>query len=57
MTSIYDAIKKDHARHRELLDTIADTTGASPERESAWDEFYHDVKSTPPPRKRPSIPR
>ncbi|QOL81243.1 hemerythrin domain-containing protein [Pseudooceanicola spongiae] len=45
MTSIYDAIKKDHARHRELLDKIADTTGASPERESAWDEFYHDVKS------------
>ncbi|MGI3168822.1 hemerythrin domain-containing protein [Pseudooceanicola sp. C21-150M6] len=45
MTSIYDAIEKDHARHRELLDTIAGTEGDSPERRKAWDEFYRDIKS------------
>lgn len=45
MTSIYDAIKKDHAHHRALLNTIAETTGDSDERKAAWEEFYHDVKS------------
>ena len=45
MPSIYDAIKKDHQRHRELLDTIAETEGDSPERRKAWDEFYTDIKS------------
>ncbi len=45
MPSIYDAIKADHARHRELLDRIADTSGASQERKSAWTEFYCEVKA------------
>ncbi|WP_163846981.1 hemerythrin domain-containing protein [Pseudooceanicola aestuarii] len=45
MTSIYDAIRKDHDRHRELLDAIADTQGDSADRRRAWDEFYHDVKA------------
>lgn len=45
MTSIYDAIRKDHAHHRELLDRIAETEGDSPDRREAWDAFYHDVKS------------
>lgn len=45
MPSIYDAIKKDHARHRELLNTIADTSGESEERKEAWNEFFYDVKS------------
>ena len=45
MPSIYDAIKKDHDRHRELLNTIAETSGDSAERREAWDEFYYDVKS------------
>ncbi|OWU84576.1 hemerythrin [Oceanicola sp. 22II-s10i] len=45
MTSIYDAIKKDHDRHRELLNRIAETEGASEERKQAWTEFYRDVKS------------
>ncbi|WP_375689274.1 hemerythrin domain-containing protein [Pseudooceanicola sp. LIPI14-2-Ac024] len=44
MPSIYDAIKKDHDRHRELLDRIAETEGASDERKAAWTEFYRDVK-------------
>ena len=45
MSDIYSAIKSDHDTHRELLETIADTTGASDRRKSAWDEFYQDVKS------------
>lgn len=45
MPSIYDAIKADHDRHRALLDTIADTTGASDDRKSAWSDFYCDVKA------------
>jgi hypothetical protein len=45
MTDIYTAIKSDHDRHRDLLETISDTSGASDERKAAWDEFYHDVKA------------
>tara|TARA_R110002049_G_scaffold307712_2_gene509066 strand:- start:40792 stop:41268 length:477 start_codon:yes stop_codon:yes gene_type:complete len=45
MPSIYDAIKADHDEHRTLLNTLAETTGASDERRAAWDRFYHDVKS------------
>ena len=45
MTSIYDAIKADHDTHRDLLARIADTSGASEERKSAWKEFFRDVKS------------
>ncbi|AUC53341.1 hemerythrin [Sagittula sp. P11] len=45
MTDIYTAIKSDHDRHRDLLEKISDTSGASDERKAAWDEFYHDVKA------------
>lgn len=45
MPSIYDAIKQDHDQHRALLKTIANTEGASEERQDAWDTFYHEVKS------------
>ncbi|EAQ05100.1 Hemerythrin [Pseudooceanicola batsensis HTCC2597] len=45
MPSIYDAIRKDHDRHRELLNTIAETEGDTTERRKAWDEFYEEVKS------------
>ncbi|GAA4220976.1 hemerythrin superfamily protein [Sagittula marina] len=45
MTDIYSAITSDHDRHRELLSTIEDTSGASDTRKKAWDEFYHDVKA------------
>ena len=45
MPDIYTAIKEDHDAHRRLLETIADTSGASETRKSAWEEFYNDVKS------------
>jgi len=45
MGNIYETIKSDHDRHRELLETISDTSGASEARKTAWDEFYHDVKA------------
>ncbi len=45
MTSIYDAIKKDHETHRALLERIDETTGDSPERREAWNTFYRDIKS------------
>lgn len=45
MPSIYDAIMKDHEKHRDLLDTIAATEGDSSERQTAWKEFYREVKS------------
>ena len=45
MPDIYAAIKADHDTHRELLATIADTSGDSDARQKAWDEFFNDVKS------------
>lgn len=45
MPDIYTAIKHDHDEHRVLLERIADTTGASDDRKSAWNAFYRDVKS------------
>jgi hemerythrin superfamily protein len=45
MPSIYEAIKADHDRHRDLLETISETSGDSQKRREAWDEFYHEVKS------------
>ncbi|WP_108260884.1 hemerythrin domain-containing protein [Mangrovicoccus ximenensis] len=45
MTSIYDAIAADHDKHRKLLDTIAETSGDTPERREAWAAFYTDIKS------------
>lgn len=45
MTTIYDAIKADHADHRELLEKISDTSGDTEERRRLWKRFYYDVKS------------
>lgn len=45
MSDIYTAIKDDHDTHRRLLDRLIDTSGDSEERQKAWDQFYHDVKS------------
>ena len=45
MPSIYDVIKADHDEHRDLLEKIVQTTGDTEERRTAWDTFYHDVKS------------
>ena len=43
--SIYENIRKDHERHRELLEKLADTTGDSESRRECWEAFYYDVKS------------
>ncbi|MGE3645784.1 MAG: hemerythrin domain-containing protein [Beijerinckiaceae bacterium] len=43
--NIYERIEKDHLRHRELLDQIAETSGDSAERRGLWREFYNDVKA------------
>lgn len=45
VSTIYEAIKKDHEHHRSLLEAIVNTQGDSAEREKAWNEFYYDVKS------------
>ncbi|SLN74199.1 hemerythrin domain-containing protein [Roseisalinus antarcticus] len=45
MPDIYEAIKADHQQHRDLLDRIRDTQGASEDRQAAWSEFYYEVKS------------
>lgn len=45
MPSIYDAIIADHEKHRDLMDTIVNTEGDSPERRKAWREFYCEIKS------------
>ncbi|WP_084417913.1 hemerythrin domain-containing protein [Henriciella litoralis] len=45
MSTIYQTLKQDHDRHRKLLSTIADTSGDSKERRTAWDTFYHDVSA------------
>ncbi|MCL3881291.1 hemerythrin domain-containing protein [Marivita sp. GX14005] len=45
MPTIYDAIKKDHDEHRELLSTIADSSREKSERKKAWEQFYRDVKT------------
>lgn len=45
MPTIYDAIKKDHDSHRDLLATIADASKTKKERKQAWESFYKDVKA------------
>ncbi len=43
--SIYESIRKDHERHRELLEKLADTSGDSEKRRECWNAFYYDVKA------------
>ncbi|WP_099868143.1 hemerythrin domain-containing protein [Pararhizobium haloflavum] len=45
MADIYQEIRKDHDKHRDLLKKIAGTTGGEGDRERLWNEFYYDVKS------------
>jgi hemerythrin superfamily protein len=45
MTTIYEEIRKDHAKHRDLLDRLAGTHGGSEERETLWNAFYYEVKA------------
>lgn len=43
MPTIYDTLKQDHDRHRDLLAKLADTSGDSETREKLWKKFYYDV--------------
>jgi hemerythrin superfamily protein len=43
MTTIYDALKSDHDKHRDLLKKLAATQGDSGERRKLWQTFYDDV--------------
>jgi hemerythrin superfamily protein len=45
MPTIYEEIRKDHQKHRELLDKLAETSGDSEERRTLWSDFYCDAKS------------
>lgn len=42
-TSIYELLKSDHDKHRELLSQIEETSGDSKERRELWGKFYCDV--------------
>ncbi|MBK8199798.1 MAG: hemerythrin domain-containing protein [Acidobacteria bacterium] len=41
--SIYDALRQDHDRHRDILARLAETEGASDTRRKLWREFYYEV--------------
>jgi iron-sulfur cluster repair protein YtfE (RIC family) len=43
--NIYERLKKDHDRHRELAEKIKGTTGDSPERRDLWRRFRADVEA------------
>jgi len=45
MSTIYETLKQDHDRHREMLAAIAETEGDSDDRRKLWDEFFHDVSA------------
>ncbi|GGD43497.1 hemerythrin domain-containing protein [Croceicoccus pelagius] len=44
-TGIFDRLKEDHDKHRELLKQMAETEGASDERSSLLEQFTVEVKS------------
>ena len=43
MPTIYEKLKSDHDKHRDLLAKLAETEGDSPERRKLWQSFYYDV--------------
>lgn len=43
--AIFDRLKKDHDRHRALLDRLLDTHGDSSERERLFEELTKELKS------------
>lgn len=43
MTTIYETLKADHDKHRDLLAKIAETSGDSETRRKLWEEFFYDV--------------
>ena len=44
-TEIFERLKEDHDRHRELLDKLLETTGNSPDRQSLFEELTKELKS------------
>ena len=44
-TEIFERLKEDHDRHRELLDKLLETTGDSPDRQSLFEELTKELKS------------
>lgn len=43
MPTIYETLKNDHDKHRDLLARLAQTEGDSEDRRKLWKEFYYDV--------------
>lgn len=43
MPTIYEKLKSDHDRHRDLLAKLAETEGDSEDRRQLWKSFYYDV--------------
>lgn len=44
-TEIFDRLKKDHDRHRELLDKLLGTSGDSSDREALFEELTKELKA------------
>jgi hemerythrin-like domain-containing protein len=45
MPTIYEKLKSDHDKHRDLLAKLAETEGDSEERRELWKTFYYDVSA------------
>lgn len=44
-TEIFERLKQDHDKHRELLDKLLETTGESDERKTLFEELTRELKS------------
>lgn len=44
-TEIFERLKQDHDKHRELLDKLLETTGESEERKTLFEELTKELKS------------
>ena len=44
-TEIFDRLKQDHDKHRELLDKLLETSGETEQRETLFTELTKDLKS------------
>ena len=45
MPTIYEKLKSDHDKHRDLLAKLAETEGDSDERRELWKTFYYDLSA------------
>ncbi len=45
MPTIYQTLKTDHDKHRDLLAKLARTQGDSEDRRKLWQTFYYDVSA------------